>query len=212
MEVIEIKVENPFFKQVKHLCLKIENSIFVPVDQAKHFCMISVKELFKNVEDDVVPMVMLFMFGIVKPIKYEKAIRTTIDKTYEQLPPFSPFRYTMLKVEDFKEGPGWNIGELGNSRRRTSKHKPEPRYAGYVREIFTPSEKPSGKPSVRKFLCCMCSSCGEFQVMNHDSWVNFFMRKNDPRIQFKRIEKTISQKAQCRCGLDAEYANAEEQS
>jgi len=202
MEVIEVKSEDPFFEQVKHLCLKIENSIFIPFDQAKHFCMISVKELYGDVADDVVPKVMLFMFGFVKPIRYEEAIRTTLDNMLGHSTPFSSFRCTMLKVEDFKDGPGWSSGELGNSRRFTSRHNPEPLYAGYVREIKTPSEK-----NVRKFLCCMCSSCGEFQVVNHDSWVNRFLKIQATNIQFRRIEKVISPKVICKCGLDGDYAS-----
>jgi len=209
MEVIEIKVENPFFKQVEHLCLKIENSIFVPFEQAKHFCMISVKKLYEDVEEDVETLVMLFMFGFVKPITYEKAIRTTLDNILWSCMPGSPFHCVNWKIKNFKftdcpeNETGCGFGEIGDPRRLISRHNPPPKYAGYMRETRTIEQ-------VRKFLCCICSSCGEFQIAHHNSWVDTLYSlswssedEEDWDVQFRYSCATW--KTQCTCGLDGEY-------
>jgi len=198
----------------------IDNSIFFRPEHAKHICMIFIKKLCKNVSppimDDVLALshvadcIMLFVFS--EPTTYEKAIRNTVINC-GYIKPIHPFRSVIRDIMEFdffwcsENETGQGFGKIGDPRRRVTTHDPQPIYAGYRRETRT------SKFYIRRFLCCICSSCGEFQVDHHNSWVNYFLELERKRIkngcnrpwilQFKY--SVASPNARCSCKLDGNY-------
>ena len=169
---------------------------------------------------------------VFSELTYEKAIRRAINKEMEihsnlsyigtvVYTPFYCFRNVLRYISNFsfsekyfcKEG----RGIIGNHRRPITKHDPQPRYAGYRIEVRINSQK--------KFRCCICSSCGEFQVKHYNSWAFFertiiqdyrwfYIRNNNQNYSQNNIHNNIqnnskaSSKVECLCGLDGEYGSS----
>ena len=200
----------------------IGNSVFFRPEHAKHICTVFIKKLCGNVSPPVINQVLalsyvtdyIMKFVFFNPITYEQAIRRAINKeidiynNFNYIGPavYTPFHYfykVLCYISKFcfsekyfyQEG----RGKIGNRRRPITKHDPQPKYASYKIEVHINSQK--------KFRCCVCSSCGEFQIKHYNSWSYFEITTTR---NFLWNYSKASPKVICKCGLDGEYGSSYE--
>jgi len=151
-------------------------------------------------------------FVFSEPTTYEKAIRNTVINC-GHIKPKHPFRSMTQDITEFEffgcleNETGRGFGKIGDPLRPITKHDPQPTYAGYRRETRT------SEFYIRQHQCCICSSCGEFQVVHHDSWVDRFLEFEKESMKtgcgwpgILRFKYSVaSPNVWCSCKLDGNY-------